>query len=108
MTSTNEIAQVFDRINMIERNLGQKIDSLRDTVSQRLTHVEVEQAKLDMACDDCRPKVMGNGREAIDARVARLEESHSIRRWVDRALLGGLFSILAVVVGWLPHWMKWW
>jgi hypothetical protein len=44
-------------------------------------------------CADCRPKVLGNGKESLDRRITRLEEA----RAVSKTFLLGMVSVAGAV-----------
>ncbi len=71
-----------------------------DRVHQRLDEICMclsrMQAALDVniaLCKDCRPKVMGNGRQSLDSRLARLEEA----RAVSKTFVLGMVSLAGAV-----------
>jgi hypothetical protein len=58
-----------------------------DCVHQRLNEIHVVLAEIrsdvkvnTALCADCRPKVMGNGKESLDHRITRLEEARAISK----------------------------
>jgi len=94
---------VFTRINQVDEKLSTKINTLTASVGTLSTAIISEIA----ACHICRPKVLGNGKGAIDLRVTMLEESKRRRSKLDWLLIGGLITATAMLLHWLPPLLGW-
>ena len=68
MAASSDLTLVYERI-----------DKTNELLSRLSAAVETNVA----LCKECRPKVLGNGKEGYDARLARLEEGQ-IERGRDR------------------------
>jgi hypothetical protein len=92
--ATSELTRIHKRID----TLGQKIDNL---------HADL---KAEMArCSLCRPIVLGNGREAIDARITALETVRGIGAralWAAIGLTGTLAGAISGAI--VTILAKWW
>jgi hypothetical protein len=69
-------------------------------IHERLDEIIQNQAKLQTAvdvnvalCQQCRPKVMGNGKDGYDTRIARLEATKETSSW----FIGKIIAVAGVV-----------
>jgi hypothetical protein len=54
----------------------QRLDDICSSIAGMQASLEVNIA----LCKDCRPKVMGNGQQSLDSRLARLEEARAVSK----------------------------
>lgn len=78
-----------------------------ERVHERLDEITASISKIQSAldvnialCKDCRPRVMGNGKESLDIRIARLEEARAVSKSfiVTMVSLAGVAGSLASLV----------
>jgi hypothetical protein len=79
-----------------------------DRVHERLDEICAFVGKMQVAldvnialCKDCRPKVMGNGRESLDNRLTRLEEARAVSKTFLLAMVsvaGAAGSLAAAIL----------
>lgn len=78
---------VYNRINGIHKDLSDKIDDMRDGVSNLVTEVRTS----NELCKLCRPTVLGNGKDGVDKRLDRLEQWRKRISWVVTAIFAPTF-----------------
>jgi len=67
----------------------QRLDEINAVLAEIRSDVRVNTA----LCADCRPKVLGNGKESLDHRITRLEEA----RAVSKTFILGMVSVAGAV-----------
>jgi hypothetical protein len=80
----------LDRIHQRLDELMQSFGSLKSTVESNIA-----------LCSTCRPKVLGNGKEGFDARLARLEEARAVSKTFLLAMVS-LAGAAGAIAGSLP------
>jgi len=96
------------------RTLHQRVDELGKETREGLGSIErsirglAETLAANIAlCNECRPKVMGNGQEGHEARIARLETTVGMSKWfigVVAAIGGFVATIVGAIVDLIIKW----
>ena len=76
--------------------LNQELDRVHkrlDDITEVLSEIRTDVKVSTVLCADCRPKVMGNGKDGLDKRVTRLEEA----RVVSKTFILGMISAAGAV-----------
>lgn len=83
---SSEMDRVHQRLDELMTSFG----SLKSSVDSNI-----------MFCATCRPKVLGNGKEGYDARLARLEEARSVSKTFILAMVS-IAGAVGAITGALP------
>ena len=83
-------SEILDRLNNIQldvrelhadhRNLSEKVDDVKDEV-EKVSHT-----------------LNGNGTPGLKLEVDRLKQSEARRRWLNRAIMGAVLSIIVWLI----------
>jgi hypothetical protein len=101
-----QLAQQYSRLDTRIDGLGDKIDDLDQSLQQYTLTV----TRWVTLCEQCRPIVLGNGKDGMDKRVDRLERAVSDdREWRNKrfwTLVGGVPTLVAALVAGLFSWFS--
>jgi hypothetical protein len=82
MTPT-DTTRLHERIDALEKFIQVRFDALGEKVTRNIA-----------MCEDCRPRVLGNGREGLVQLVTRHETTIHVLKWV----IGLLVAVGSMVV----------
>ena len=81
------------------RRVHGRIDKLDATMGDRHKQLLVAVTEIVATCKICRPIVLGDGKDAMDIRVDRLEMAAGRRRSWFWFLVGAVVSLGSAVIG---------